>query len=220
MTARVVRDLNEAEFGDELCWIDEHGGAAQGRGLWRQGQRQVNRRGGSPIHGRPSGPPQTTKLRSMCRRPSGLFQTEVSKKPNKQIKSSTSGPEILRDRDITVRGFHPVRWMDDPSWRKSRPRLCEWCAEWSVTIGIPRNLMQLATANRLPVANRRDKCREDATSLAGDTNIPEVLKHPRCPHALFCVLDSPASLVLINCTAGYHQAPCVAAWLMAKLAAL
>lgn len=136
-----------------------------------------------------------------------------------QKTKQTNKKLYLRTR-VTVRGFHPVRWMDDPSWRKSRPRLCEWCAEWSVTIGIPRNLMQLATANRLPVANRRDKCREDATSLAGDTNIPEVLKHPRCPHALFCVLDSPASLVLINCTAGYHQAPCVAAWLMAKLAAL
>ena len=45
-----------------------------------------------------------------------------------QKTKQTNKKLYLRTR-VTVRGFHPVRWMDDPSWRKSR--------DWRINIQKP-----------------------------------------------------------------------------------
>ena len=50
--------------------------------------------------------------------------------------------------------------------------------------------------------------------------VSQVLNHSRAAHTLFHILDNPAQLAMINCTAGFHRASTVSGWLHGKLHAL
>ena len=47
----------------------------------------------------------------------------------------------------------------------------------------------------------------------------EVLRHEMLPRVLLYILSQPCDLVLLNCSAGFHRAPCIAALLFAILVA-
>jgi hypothetical protein len=47
----------------------------------------------------------------------------------------------------------------------------------------------------------------------------EVLRHEMLLRVLFYILSQPCDLVLLNCSAGFHRAPCIAALLFAILVA-
>ena len=47
----------------------------------------------------------------------------------------------------------------------------------------------------------------------------EVLRHKMLPRVLLYILSQPCDLVLLNCSAGFHRAPCIAALLFAILVA-
>ena len=47
----------------------------------------------------------------------------------------------------------------------------------------------------------------------------EVLRHEMLPRVILYILSQPCDLVLLNCSAGFHRAPCIAALLFAILVA-